>query len=248
MAIESISKGGADNIISGIFGLGVFSLIVYIIYYSSKNKSDSYNDYKKITSDFINSHEKNLAILYKQKVYNGNFGEVIDNSYQREVEYFINNILMNEINIPQQVLDYRDFQSWLVSKVYNTGANGAEDLYSESDVPDDPREFEVWVADILNQHGWEARTTKGSGDQGADVIAEFNGHSCVIQCKLYGSAVGNRAVQEVSSARSFYDGDSAVVVGKSGYTRSAKQLAASEDVHLLDVSQLSELASILMID
>ncbi|MDP8984639.1 MAG: restriction endonuclease [Pseudomonadota bacterium] len=62
----------------------------------------------------------------------------------------------------------------------------------------DPLAYEQMVADRLSDLGWSARLTKGSGDQGIDVIAEMREKKAVIQCKLYSSPVGNSAVQQAS--------------------------------------------------
>ena len=66
-------------------------------------------------------------------------------------------------------------------------------------------EFEQYVALVLADNGFKhVQVTKGSGDQGADVLAERNGISYAIQCKNYEGAVGNYAVQEAYAAAQFY--------------------------------------------
>ncbi|NBJ13020.1 restriction endonuclease [Microvirga arsenatis] len=87
------------------------------------------------------------------------------------------------------------------------------------------REFELYCRDILQEAGWHAALTPGSGDQGADIIAEKDGRRVVIQCKFYNGAVGNKAVQEAYAAAAFHDAPYAVVVTNSVYTKSAHQLA-----------------------
>jgi HJR/Mrr/RecB family endonuclease len=104
-----------------------------------------------------------------------------------------------------------------------------------------PRDFEHWCADTLQDHGWRARPTPASGDQGADVVAEMHGHLVVIQCKLYSKPVGNKAVQEVHSARTFYGATAAAVVSNAGFTPSARTLARSTGVLLLDRTELPQL-------
>jgi restriction system protein len=106
------------------------------------------------------------------------------------------------------------------------------------------RDFEHWCAAALRHHGWEARATPGSGDQGADVIAEAYGHRVVIQCKLYTKPVGNKAVQEVHSARAFYGATAAAVISTAGFTTSARALAASTGVLLMDRAELPQLRSL----
>ena len=62
---------------------------------------------------------------------------------------------------------------------------------------------------------------------------------------MYRSTDGNKAVKKVSAAKTFFEGDSAVVVGKSDYTRSAMQLADKNGVRLIDVSELPNLSNAL---
>jgi restriction system protein len=108
-----------------------------------------------------------------------------------------------------------------------------------------PTEFEHFCADELRRSGWKARVTTQSGDQGVDVLAEKNGVSVVIQCKLYSGAVSNKSVQEVAAGRIHYEAVHAAVVSKTRYTPSAKQLAATNEVWLLHYSELQNLDSIL---
>jgi len=105
----------------------------------------------------------------------------------------------------------------------------------------DPIEYENFVSKHLINLGWKTSKTPATGDQGADVIANRNGVYMVIQCKLYSSPVGNKAIQEVYAAKGFYGAKLAAVVSNATYTKSAKQLASSLDVLLLHHDQLDEL-------
>lgn len=108
-----------------------------------------------------------------------------------------------------------------------------------------PIEFELYCANLLEQAGWSVVTTKASGDQGADVIANNGAISVVVQCKQYSKPVGNSAVQEAHSAKSHYNANFAVVATNQTYTKSAQQLALSTGVLLLHHDELSELSSLL---
>jgi restriction system protein len=190
-------------------------------------------------------HQEALGRIYRRKVYKGDYGETRYEAFDKELKYFYQNIIRKELDLPKRILDSEDFYSTVEDAVYEAAETAEEGVISIEDVPTDPYEFERWTATILNQHGWTAQSTKGSGDQGSDVIAERDGHRCVIQCKLYRSPVGNKAVQEVDAAKRYFDGHSAVVVGKSGYTRAAKQLAEKNSVLLIDASELPKLAEAL---
>lgn len=104
-----------------------------------------------------------------------------------------------------------------------------------------PIEFEHYCADVLHNNGWDARTTKRSGDQGVDILATKNNRRGVFQCELYSYPVGNKAVQECYSAKDFSRADFAVVVTNSRFTPSAKQLAGSLGVLLMHHSELEHL-------
>jgi restriction system protein len=103
------------------------------------------------------------------------------------------------------------------------------------------REFELYCRDVLHEAGWHAALTPGSGDQGADIIAEKDGSRVVIQCKFYSGTVGNKAVQEAYAAAAFQDAPYAVVVTNSVYTKSAHQLAHKNGVLLMHHSDLDRL-------
>ncbi len=94
-------------------------------------------------------------------------------------------------------------------------------------------EYEHFVSEIINELGYESYVTKGSGDQGVDVIAEVNNYKIAIQCKHYNSKVSNKAIQEIHAAKGIYDCDFALVVSNNDYTKSAREAAAKLDVNLL---------------
>jgi len=83
------------------------------------------------------------------------------------------------------------------------------------------------------------RGTPVTGDQGADLLANKDGKKIVIQAKRYDGAVGNKAVQEVVSAVSFYSADEGWVITNSTFTKSAKELAQKTGIHLVDGFELA---------
>jgi HJR/Mrr/RecB family endonuclease len=101
-----------------------------------------------------------------------------------------------------------------------------------------PLDFEKWCADTLIERGWAAKLTRGSGDQGIDIIAEKDGRTLVVQCKKWQNACGNKAVQEIIAGREYIGADMAMVVATGGFTTSAKQLAHKTEVILLSQHDL----------
>lgn len=105
--------------------------------------------------------------------------------------------------------------------------------FDPSALPEDGHAFEHWVAEALRGFGWNAEVTSASGDQGIDVVAEKEGRKIGLQCKLYGSPVGNGAIQEAHSGKIFYGLDAVGVLTNATFTSSAKELAAVTGVFML---------------
>lgn len=109
----------------------------------------------------------------------------------------------------------------------------------------DGPEFEAYVALVLEDNGFKhVALTKGSGDQGVDILAERNGKTYAIQCKNYEGTVGNFAVQEAYTGAQFYGCDAAAVICPGEFTRGAKELAQSTGVLLWDGKKLSHMMRI----
>ena len=102
-------------------------------------------------------------------------------------------------------------------------------------------EFEGFCAVLLRKNGFEnVSVTRGSGDQGIDIIASKDGIKYGIQCKCYTADIGNKAVQEALAGKTFYKCHVAVVLTNRYFTRSARELADSTGIILWDRSRLME--------
>lgn len=103
-------------------------------------------------------------------------------------------------------------------------------------------EFEYFCADVLRSNGFtNVEVTKGSGDQGIDILAEKDGIKYAIQCKCYNSDIGTKAVQEAFSGKTFYNCHISVVMTNRYFTPAAKQLADKNGVILWDRDKLNSL-------
>lgn len=206
-----------------------------------------------------------LQRKYKQLVYKDDYGDWVLDDWFREIDQFIRSRLWDFVSYVRKSLPERsynilvnysgnqeyfeeDLHGHIEGAIFELNSfydKDEESLDNFSDV-DDPYEFERRVATFIEEAGWESRVTKGSGDQGADVLATaHDGTEIVFQCKLYSKPVGNKAVQEAIAARIFYQADLAVVISNQGYTKSAKQLAENSSVYLLHYEQLPEFIEII---
>ncbi|WP_100182264.1 restriction endonuclease [Candidatus Nitrosotenuis aquarius] len=103
------------------------------------------------------------------------------------------------------------------------------------------RDFEVFLETLFKKMGYDAMVTKGSGDQGADLIIEKLGRKQVVQSKKSQNKISNKAVQEIGTAIKHYDADGGIVVTNNFFHDSAINLAKSNNIELIDRTKLEEL-------
>ncbi len=104
------------------------------------------------------------------------------------------------------------------------------------------REFEYFCADLLEKRGFlEVEVTKGSGDNGVDILAEKDGVTYAIQCKRYDEPVGVKAVQEAYAGRDYYDRMVGVVMSNQYFTKNAVDMARKLKIMLWDRGYLEEM-------
>lgn len=80
-----------------------------------------------------------------------------------------------------------------------------------------------------------------SNDYGADLIIGKGFEEIVIQAKNYSGNVGNKAIQEVVSAKVYYKCDKAMVITNSYYTQNAIKTAQESGVILIDRDELEKI-------
>lgn len=96
-------------------------------------------------------------------------------------------------------------------------------------------DFEYWCADLLTKMGYtNVEVTRGSGDQGVDVLAQKDGIKYAIQCKCYSSNLGNTPVQEINTGKVIYHCHVGVVMTNRYFTEGAKEAAEATGVLLWD--------------
>ena len=95
-------------------------------------------------------------------------------------------------------------------------------------------EFETHIARLLGNQGYSVQGTPATGDQGADLVVQKDGRTIVVQAKRYVGTVGNKAIQEVIGAVSYYGANEGWVITNSTFTPQAKALAQKSNVKLFD--------------
>ncbi|HCX79507.1 MAG TPA: hypothetical protein DG577_08840 [Firmicutes bacterium] len=102
-------------------------------------------------------------------------------------------------------------------------------------------EFEDFLKDLFVSFGYSHEDLPYSNDYGADLIIRKGFRRIVIQAKNYQGTVGNKAVQEVISAKIYYKCDTAMVITNSFYTTNAIKTALASGVILIDRNGLEKI-------
>lgn len=199
---------------------------------AEKSKKESHN---KIIG-IVNKHKINLQIMHNKLVKVNQYGRLVDNGWNKEIEFFIRTEVKPELSYYDRI--------YLNENIHNLFDYINEIVSEKQDIDViSPYEYEQYCADVFINHGWNAVVTPGSGDQGADIIAEKNNKRIAIQCKMYSAPVGNSAVQEVFSAKRYYNASDALVITTIGYTKSAFDLAKKTNVYLITDKSIPDFIS-----
>ena len=103
-------------------------------------------------------------------------------------------------------------------------------------------DFEYYCADLLKANGFlEVEVTKGSGDFGADILAEKDGITYAFQCKCYDKPIGVHAIEEIYAGRDFYDKMVGVVMTNQYFTAPAVKMAEKFNILLWDRGYIDEM-------
>jgi len=125
----------------------------------------------------------------------------------------------------------REEKEWLRQQMGKTPIEAELDRIDSMD----GHTFEQWCARLLKASGLvDVEVTRGSGDQGVDVIATLDGVRYAVQCKCYSSDLGNKPVQEVFAGAVIYKCQVGCVMTNRHFTTGAKELAAATGVALWD--------------
>ncbi|MDB4926640.1 SNF2-related protein [Mucilaginibacter sp.] len=111
-----------------------------------------------------------------------------------------------------------------------------------------PNLFEAYVAALYTKQGFQVYLTPYSNDKGVDVVALKNGENYLFQAKQTKSLVGNEAIQEIYTARNYYESKfkekfQLLVISNSDFSSSAETLARTNHINLIKRNQLDKLIS-----
>jgi restriction system protein len=182
----------------------------------------------------LSSFYEILSKKYHQLTYKDEYGFRDESQFSLEIERFVSKVFAD---VPKEFFEIiglivlqraRDF----ALDPDNRSAN-ILDIST-------PLDYEKYCESAFSRVGWETSMTPRSGDQGADILLKYRDVIGVVQCKFYSQPVGNSAVQEVIAAREYYKASIGIVISNAEYTVSARQLAGTANVALLNHADIAD--------
>jgi len=109
-----------------------------------------------------------------------------------------------------------------------------------------PNLFEATIGALYQKQGFQVYLTPYSNDKGVDVVILKNGDNYLIQAKQTKSLVGNGAIQEICTAKKYYEDKfkekfKLLTITNNNYSSSAVILAKSNDIELINRENLMTL-------
>ncbi|MCM3725092.1 restriction endonuclease [Neobacillus cucumis] len=151
-----------------------------------------------------------------------------------------NKILSERIAEYEKNKELKSFEYSLMNSKKVKPINGFENVSIDDVDMMNGVEFEEFICYLFKKMGYTVNLTPASGDQGIDLVAVKNGLRIGIQTKRYSNSVSNKAIQEVVAGVKHYNLSKAIVITNNFFTKSAIDLAISNDVVLWDRSILKE--------
>ena len=157
-----------------------------------------------------------------------------------------NPLIEDEILGTKRKLNNNDWYLFIASLVEKSCSKLSNEIQSSSNINyKKGLKFENLCYQKLQLQGWEVKETPTSGDQGVDLIASIDDLRLCIQCKDHQKAIGNKAVQEVYAGKKYWSGTHAILISRSGFTKSAQKLALSSNVILINEFEIENINNII---
>lgn len=102
--------------------------------------------------------------------------------------------------------------------------------------------FERALARLYTKMGYSVSQTKGSGDEGIDLILSKEGKKTAVQCKGHKKSIGVSAVRDLYGAMMHFGADSAILACPAGFTKGVRKFVINKPIQLLSTTDFVEMA------
>ena len=98
--------------------------------------------------------------------------------------------------------------------------------------------FEQELTDLLTRLGFEAKKTKGSGDEGIDIVLKQGGKKIIVQCKQTKNQIGPAVARELFGTLQGCDADEAWLATTAGATSGVYSFFSGKPLRVVTLSEI----------
>lgn len=102
----------------------------------------------------------------------------------------------------------------------------------------DPFQFEKVVVGAFKARGYEARTTRSTGDHGIDGFLSKGGKKFLLQCKRVQHRIGEPVLRDFYGAMIHEAADGGILVTTGGVSPSAREWAKGKPIEIIELQKL----------
>lgn len=102
--------------------------------------------------------------------------------------------------------------------------------------------FEKELARLYTSLGYSVRLTKGSGDEGIDLILHKDSKKIIVQCKGHEKPIGVGVIRDLYGTMIHSGAECAVLACPAGFTDGVRKFAKGKPIELLSAKELVEMA------
>ena len=194
----------------------------------------------KKSKTIITRNLQQLAVQRKKSIFEDAYGEINERKWlEKEIPYFMEHHIYPKLT-QEELLNIFLFSG----EIYDDIVNRVKEVRLPK-TGYDPKmtgfQFEDFCSELLKKNGWHVRKTKPGADQGVDLIINNKNWSIGVQCKKYARPIGNKAVQEIKAGIAHYDLDRGIVLTNNKFTKSAIELAKSNNIGLIHYLEIDKI-------
>jgi Restriction endonuclease len=102
--------------------------------------------------------------------------------------------------------------------------------------------FEKALGGLYEDVGYSVYQTKGSGDEGIDLVLRKDGEEIIVQCKGHRKPIGVAAIRDLYGVMTHCGAERAVLACPAGFTDGVRKFARGKPITLLSAKELVEMA------
>jgi restriction system protein len=101
-----------------------------------------------------------------------------------------------------------------------------------------PYEFEAEVCILFSKNGFNAKLTKGSGDDGVDIIITSNSELIFVQCKKYSKEIGPAAARQLLGVMVANNTNKGILISFNGFSSGCEDFCRKTKILCINGPQL----------